>query len=62
MSEPARNRFALDLEDLERQLRSAGQAPRVSQPADPLAELTRIVKTPGLSKDMFEQASKSLDA
>jgi aminopeptidase N len=26
------------------------------------AELTRIVKTPGLSKDMFEQASKSLDA
>ena len=26
------------------------------------AELARIVKTPGLSKDMFEQASKSLDA
>jgi aminopeptidase N len=25
------------------------------------AELERIVKTPGLSKDMFEQASKSLD-
>ncbi|MEG3176953.1 aminopeptidase N [Sphingomonas sp. RB3P16] len=26
------------------------------------AELARIVRTPGLSKDMFEQASKSLDA
>jgi len=25
------------------------------------AELERIVKTPGLSKDMFEQATKSLD-
>ena len=25
------------------------------------AELERIVRTPGLSKDMFEQASKSLD-
>jgi aminopeptidase N len=24
------------------------------------AELERIVKTPGLSKDVFEQASKSL--
>ncbi len=25
------------------------------------AELVRIVETPGLSKDLFEQASKSLD-
>jgi aminopeptidase N len=25
------------------------------------AELERIVATPGLSKDMFEQASKSLE-
>lgn len=55
MSEPARNRFALDLEDLERQLRSAGQAPRVSQPADPLAELTRIVDQGDPLKDIFKQ-------
>ncbi|MDP3407984.1 SPOR domain-containing protein [Bosea sp. (in: a-proteobacteria)] len=53
MSEPARNRFALDLEDLERQLRSAGQAPRVGQPADPLAELTRIVDQGDPLKDIF---------
>lgn len=53
MSEPARNRFALDLEDLERQLRSAGQAPKVGQPADPLAELTRIVDQGDPLKDIF---------
>ncbi len=55
MSEPARNRFALDLEDLERQLRSAGQAPRSGQPADPLAELTRIVDQGDPLKDIFGQ-------
>ncbi|MDP3318007.1 MAG: hypothetical protein Q8S58_02645, partial [Bosea sp. (in: a-proteobacteria)] len=53
MSEPARNRFALDLEDLERQLRSAGQVPRSGQPADPLAELTRIVDQGDPLKDIF---------
>ncbi len=53
MSEPARNRFALDLEDLERQLRSAGQAPKVGQPVDPLAELTRIVDQGDPLKDIF---------
>ncbi len=53
MSEPARNRFALDLEDLERQLRSAGQTPKVGQPADPLAELTRIVDQGDPLKDIF---------
>jgi hypothetical protein len=53
MSEPARNRFALDLEDLERQLRGAGQAPKVGQPADPLAELTRIVGQDDPLKDIF---------
>jgi hypothetical protein len=53
MSEPARNRFALDLEDLERQLRSAGHAPKVGQPADPLAELTRIVDQGDPLKDIF---------
>ncbi len=53
MSEPARNRFALDLEDLERQLRSAGQAPKVGLPADPLAELTRIVDQGDPLKDVF---------
>ncbi|HEV7258301.1 MAG TPA: SPOR domain-containing protein [Bosea sp. (in: a-proteobacteria)] len=53
MSEPARNRFALDLEDLERQLRNAGQAPKVGQPVDPLAELTRIVDQGDPLKDIF---------
>lgn len=53
MSEPARNRFALDLEDLERQLRAAGQAPRPGQAADPLAELTRIVGQDDPLKDIF---------
>lgn len=54
MSEPARNRFALDLEDLERQLRNAGQAPRASQATDPLAELTRIVDQGDPLKDIFK--------
>ena len=55
MSEPARNRFALDLEDLERQLRGAGQAPRPGQQADPLAELTRIVGQDDPLKDIFNE-------
>jgi hypothetical protein len=55
MSEPARNRFALDLEDLERQLRSAGQTPRSGQSTDPLAELTRIVDQGDPLKDIFGQ-------
>ena len=53
MSEPARNRFALDLEDLERQLRGAAQAPRPGQATDPLAELTRIVGQDDPLKDLF---------
>ena len=53
MSEPARNRFALDLEDLERQLRIAGQAPKSGQAVDPLAELTRIVDQGDPLKDIF---------
>lgn len=55
MSEPARNRFALDLEDLERQLRSAGQAPRPGQQSDPLAELTRIVGQDDPLKAIFSE-------
>ncbi|TQI72523.1 cell division protein FtsN [Bosea sp. AK1] len=55
MSEPARNRFALDLEDLERQLRGAGQTPRPGQQADPLAELTRIVGQEDPLKDIFAE-------
>ena len=55
MSEPARNRFALDLEDLERQLRGAGQAPRPGQAPDPLAELTRIVGQDDPLKDIFAE-------
>ncbi|AMJ60230.1 SPOR domain-containing protein [Bosea sp. PAMC 26642] len=53
MSEPARNRFALDLDDLERQLRGAAQAPRPGQSVDPLAELTRIVGQDDPLKDLF---------
>jgi len=55
MSEPARNRFALDLEDLERQLRSAGQAPKAGPAADPLAELPRIVDQGDPLKGIFGQ-------
>ncbi|MFN3673942.1 MAG: SPOR domain-containing protein, partial [Bosea sp. (in: a-proteobacteria)] len=53
MSEPARNRFALDLEDLERQLRGAAQPPKPGQATDPLAELTRIVGQDDPLKDLF---------
>ncbi|MCO5093056.1 SPOR domain-containing protein [Bosea sp. (in: a-proteobacteria)] len=60
MSEPARNRFALDLEDLERQLRAAGQAPRPGQQADPLAELTRIVGQDDPLKDIFAERRQGL--
>ncbi len=55
MSEPARNRFALDLEELERQLRAAGQESRPSQSSDPLAELTRIVGQDDPLKDIFNE-------
>jgi hypothetical protein len=55
MSEPARNRFALDLEDLERQLRGAAQTPKPGHAADPLAELTRIVGQDDPLKDLFAQ-------
>ena len=53
MSEPARNRFALDLDDLERQLRGAAQAPRPGHSVDPLAELTRIVGQDDPLKELF---------
>ncbi len=43
MSEPARNRFALDLDDLERQLRGAAQPQKPGAASDPLMELTRLV-------------------
>lgn len=55
MSEPARNRFALDLEDLERQLRGAAQSPKPGHAADPLTELTRIVGQDDPLKDLFAQ-------
>ncbi|MCT4495081.1 hypothetical protein N3919_17495, partial [Bosea minatitlanensis] len=55
MSEPARNRFALDLEDLERQLRAAGQTQRPAASPDPLAELTRIVGQDDPLKDIFAE-------
>jgi hypothetical protein len=58
MSEPARNRFALDLEDLERQLRGAAQPVRPGQAADPLAELTRIVGQDDPLKELFANKPK----
>lgn len=53
MSEPARNRFALDLDDLERQLRGAAQAPKPGNTVDPLVELTRIVGQDDPLKELF---------
>lgn len=53
MSEPARNRFALDLDDLERQLRGAAQAPKPGNSVDPLVELTRIVEQDDPLKELF---------
>lgn len=53
MSEPARNRFALDLDDLERQLRGAAQAPKPGNAVDPLVELTRIVGQDDPLKELF---------
>lgn len=55
MSEPARKSFALDLDDLERQLRQAAQPARPGQSVDPLVELTRIVGTDDPLKDLFAQ-------
>lgn len=53
MSEPARNRFALDLDDLERQLRGAAQPAKPGSNVDPLVELTRIVGQDDPLKDLF---------
>lgn len=53
MSEPARNRFALDLDDLERQLRGAAQPPKAGASVDPLVELTRIVGQDDPLKELF---------
>ncbi len=58
MSEPARNRFALDLEDLERQLRGAAQPQRPASAVDPLVELTRIVGQDDPLKDLFAQRGR----
>lgn len=58
MSEPARNRFALDLEDLERQLRGAAQPQRPANAVDPLVELTRIVGQDDPLKDLFAQRGR----
>ena len=55
MSEPARKNLALDLDDLERQLRMAAQPVRPGQPVDPLVELTRIVGSDDPLKDLFAQ-------
>lgn len=53
MSEPARNRFALDLDDLERQLRGAAQPQKPGSAVDPLQELTRLVGQDDPLKELF---------
>ncbi|MFC5418518.1 SPOR domain-containing protein [Bosea eneae] len=53
MSEPARNRFALDLDDLERQLRGAAQPQKPGAASDPLMELTRLVSQDDPLKELF---------
>lgn len=53
MSEPARNRFALDLDDLERQLRGAAQPQKPGSANDPLMELTRLVGQDDPLKELF---------
>ncbi len=55
MSEPARNRFALDLDDLERQLRGAAQPQKPGSGADPLMELTRLVGQDDPFKELFAE-------
>lgn len=59
MSEPARNRFALDLDDLERQLRGAAQPQKPGTASDPLIELTRLVGQDDPLKELF--AGRSAD-
>ena len=53
MSEPARNRFALDLDDLERQLRGAAQPQKTGSANDPRMELTRLVGQDDPLKELF---------
>jgi hypothetical protein len=57
MSEPARNRFALDLDDLERQLRGAAQPQKPGAANDPLMELTRLVGQDDPLKELFSGRS-----
>ena len=53
MSNQTKARFAVDLDDLERQLRvTAGTQPKI-QSSDPLAELARIVGQDDPFKAMF---------
>jgi hypothetical protein len=59
MSEPARNRFALDLDDLERQLRGAAQPQKPGSASDPLMELTRLVGQDDPLKELFAGRSAS---
>ena len=62
MSEPARNRFALDLDDLERQLRGAAQPPKAGASVDPLVELTRIVGQDDPLKELFSPRAAAAPA
>ncbi|MGL4974526.1 MAG: hypothetical protein ACRC56_04465, partial [Bosea sp. (in: a-proteobacteria)] len=54
MSEQAsKSRFAIDLDDLEKQLKSVAQPAKGAAPADPLAELARIVGKDDPLKALF---------
>lgn len=55
MSQPAKTRFALDLDDLERQLRQTASAQPRAPASDPLAELARIVGQDDPFKSMLAE-------
>ncbi len=54
MAEPMKSRFAIDLDDLERQLRETASTQPKAAPADPLAELARIVGQDDPFKAIFK--------
>jgi hypothetical protein len=56
MSDQTKSRFAVDLDDLERQLRQTATGQPRAANADPLAELARIVGRDDPYKAMFAQA------
>jgi hypothetical protein len=62
MSEQTKARFAVDLDDLERQLRVTAGAQPKTQSSDPLAELARIVAQDDPFKAMFADKHSQVPA